>query len=147
MLPTSVFLRLRTSPNLVISGGTGNSEPRPVGNPNIDPGYAGTWSITYTYPGNYNSGTIAIELNGDNTVRSFSLRVRPDDEPDQGKWYGFTATSGFSNDGAAEEISVTNPSWETGPNGAPSREPYVVSTIGGAPAVTSAGKRGGDRAE
>jgi hypothetical protein len=131
--PTQVYLKINYQPNAILSGATQDADPGNVSNPNIDPHFATTWSITCSYPGRDDIGEITIVLNHDNTVQSVHMWIQPRSAADKAQWYEFTATDGFSNLGDFSEVFINGMSWTEGPDGAPQEDPPIVSTISGMP--------------
>jgi hypothetical protein len=133
--PTRVSLAISFRPNPLLNGSTDDGDPESVGNPNVDPHFATTWTILCFAHDRNDVGEITIELNRDNTIKKLYMWIQPNTVADKAQWYEFTATSGFTSSGDFSEFSVTGMSWVEGPDGAPPEAPPIVSTISGTPKV------------
>lgn len=131
----SLFLQLKYRPNPLLDGGTscrscvGNNS-----NPQVNEGFATTWSINCFAPGYSSVGEIVIKQNNDNTINFVEMKLYGRDISDKSKWIGFTMTNGFSNDGDPSYFYVNGFTWVLGPSGGPDGldSPGIIG-ISGAP--------------
>jgi hypothetical protein len=132
----SLFLQLRYQPNLVLYDSSTSCRASVGSNssPQVDEGFATTWSISCVTHNYYSVGEIVIKQNTDNTINCVDMKLYGCDMSDKSKWIGFTKTNGFSNNGDPSYFYVNGFTWVLGPGGKPDGlESPAVTDISGAP--------------
>ena len=136
---TTLILHLVYMPNPLLDGATDLSPSGNTSNPQVDEGFAKTWSINCSTPAppRYSSvGEIVIKQNSDNTINCVDMKLYGRNMSDKSKWIGFRMTNGFSSyDGDPSYLVVTGITWVLGPGGKPDDldSPPGVTDVGGNP--------------
>ena len=140
---TRVSLHLTFAPNpLLQDSPTDFGPPGETTNPNVDLRFARTWSINCFAPDYNVVGEITVQQNPDNTVHAVTMKLFGSDDSNKSKWWGFTKTDGFSNEGDPSSFSVTGVTEVSGPNGSPAGiDPPKVPTISGSPEARAGEKK------
>lgn len=132
----SLFLQLKYGPNPVLYDSSTSCRAL-VGNnsnPQVNEGFATTWSINCFAHGYSSVGEIVIKQNNDNTINRVDMKLYGRDMSDKSKWIGFTMTNGFSNDGDPSYFYVNGFTWVLRPNGGPDGlDSPGITGISGAP--------------